>query len=757
MRANELTTFGISAVIATVFLNFVAWTAAFAQESTHTTWYLAEGSTGWGFDTYLLIQNPNSAVANCTATFMMADGSTVSTGFTVSPTSRVTINAADHLGPGIDFSTKVESTNGIGITVERSTYWDGFANGHSSVGSPYLSSRWYLAEGSTGWGFDTYLLIQNPNNAVANCTATFMTGGGPVPIEFTVNPTSRVTVNAAAHLGPGIDFSTKVESTNGIGIVVDRSMFWNGRDAGHSSVGARVPAPVWYLAEGSTGWGFDTYLLIQNPNNAVANCTATFMTGGGPVPIEFTVNPTSRLTINAADHLGPGIDFSTKVESTNGIGITVERSTYWDGFADGHSSVGSPYLSSRWYLAEGSTGWGFDTYLLIQNPNNAVANCTATFMKADGSTVSTGFTVNPISRVAIDAAVHLGPGIDFSTKVESTNEVGIVVERLMFWNGRDTGHSSGGVDPNKPPELVSVTTADVSAITALSATSGGSVTDEGGAPVTARGVCWSTSPSPTIADFTTTNGIGTGAFTSNLTGLTENTLYYVRAYAANSYSTIYGEQKTFATLAAADDDDGDGISNAEEDGAPNGGDGNGDGTPDSLQSHVGSITSATGAGYLVVEIMAGCPQLENVQVYAESSLGSDDYFDYPYGLVGFDLPCSTATVRVSFHGVSDLSRFTYRKFGPLPPGFLDPQWYTLPGATFGTEDIGGQTVAYAEFSLVDGQLGDDTGIDGVIRDQGGPGMASVLVPTMTGWGLAVFFMLMAGPALWFVRRRHLRT
>lgn len=90
-----------------------------------------------------------------------------------------------------------------------------------------------------------------------------------------------------------------------------------------------------------------------------------------------------------------------------------------------------------------------------------------------------------------------------------------------------------------------VTTSDVTNITAISATCGGNVTDDGGFTVAARGVCWSTSPNPTINDSHTTDGIGTGEFQSYLTNLSACTTYYVRAYATNEIGTAYGEQKTF--------------------------------------------------------------------------------------------------------------------------------------------------------------------------------------------------------------------
>lgn len=96
--------------------------------------------------------------------------------------------------------------------------------------------------------------------------------------------------------------------------------------------------------------------------------------------------------------------------------------------------------------------------------------------------------------------------------------------------------------------LPTVTTNNTTNITQTTATSGGEVTDDGGADVTARGVCWSTSNDPTLSDNFTTDGNGTGTFTSSITGLTASTQYYVRAYATNSEGTTYGEEVSFSTL-----------------------------------------------------------------------------------------------------------------------------------------------------------------------------------------------------------------
>ena len=92
-------------------------------------------------------------------------------------------------------------------------------------------------------------------------------------------------------------------------------------------------------------------------------------------------------------------------------------------------------------------------------------------------------------------------------------------------------------------------TATISSITLTTAVCGGNITSNGGAPVTARGVCWNTSGSPTVALTTKTmDGSGSGSYTSSITGLLFGTTYYVCAYATNSVGTVYGLEQIFTTL-----------------------------------------------------------------------------------------------------------------------------------------------------------------------------------------------------------------
>ena len=150
--------------------------------------------------------------------------------------------------------------------------------------------------------------------------------------------------------------------------------------------------------------------------------------------------------------------FSTKVESTNGTPIVVERAMYWPGgfgtWAEAHNSFGVTETGVKWALAEGRAGRGrgFETYILIANPSLQAAAVTLTFLRASGAEITVNRTIAPTSRqnVAVPWDVThangtlLLPDDEFSIIVESTNGIGIVVERAMYWNGPGASFWAGG-------------------------------------------------------------------------------------------------------------------------------------------------------------------------------------------------------------------------------------------------------------------------------------------------------------------------
>jgi uncharacterized protein (TIGR02145 family) len=119
--------------------------------------------------------------------------------------------------------------------------------------------------------------------------------------------------------------------------------------------------------------------------------------------------------------------------------------------------------------------------------------------------------------------------------------------RAYATNSEGTAYGSQVSFSSNPVLLATLTTTTTSSITQTTAVSGGNIASDGGGAITARGVCWSTATAPLSTGLHTTETGTTGAFTSNLTGLTANTKYYIRAYAINSAGSAYGDEKFFTT------------------------------------------------------------------------------------------------------------------------------------------------------------------------------------------------------------------
>jgi hypothetical protein len=210
---------------------------------------------------------------------------------------------------------------------------------------------------------------------------------------------------------------------------------------------------------------------------------------------------------------------------------------------------------------------------------------------------------------------------------------------------------------------------------------------------------------------------------------------------------------------AADDDDGDGIGSGTENDAPNKGDANNDGMADSTEGNVTSFESSTGRGYITVELPPGngpCSQLLNVT--PEPPPANDLNYFYPFGLVSFKVNCSgPLTFTLIFHHGNGYALSIYRKFGRLPPYTSPAVFYNLPNVTFGTVNIPGEgDVPTATFTLQDGMIGDDTNVDGMIIDQGGPAIPlpkEVPVASPAGLLAMAFLLICVG---WVGFRRSQR-
>jgi hypothetical protein len=414
-------------------------------------WFLAEGSTAWGFDAQISIQNPNNQVVNAQVTYLGQTGVITTITYFLYATSQTNINVKNAIGEK-DFSAKVHCIEGLTIAVDRTMYWMGGPGSdadkemelHSSVGVEAASPTWFLPEGSSAWGFETWLLIQNPNNVGTTCHITYMIeGAAPQYFDKVVPANSRRTFNMADDIGSH-DASIRVESPPPQPVIVERSVYRNSRRLGTDSTGATAAANAFLLGEGTTAWGFTTYLLIQNPTGAPVDVAVWFLTPGGPVPYPgITMPALSRRTIRVNDYL-PNTDCSFYVQGLAGANIVAERSMYWGGdtpFGEAaHDSIGVDNPHYKWYLPDGGCGQLTETWTLVQNPNNVPVNILITYMSEAGTTTLAIDTLQPYTRKTYDMA-HFVPQLgNYATKVESTTpNFGIIVERSMYYDTQALG------------------------------------------------------------------------------------------------------------------------------------------------------------------------------------------------------------------------------------------------------------------------------------------------------------------------------
>jgi len=259
---------------------------------------------------------------------------------------------------------------------------------------------------------------------------------------------------------------------------------------------------------------------LHNPT--LANSKTTDGTGTG----SFTSNLTGLL---------PGLTYYVKAYATNSIGTSYgiqEKVTIQANLPTVATSNATEIGSNYMYVGGVITSDGGSDISARGVCWNTLPNPTTANFKSASATGSGTFTC-----FIYGSFPGLDPVTTYYLKAYATNSIGTAY-----------GNQLTVTTLAASPILI---TTSPSAITSTSAVSGGTISKDGGATITARGVCWNTAESPTIANTKTTDGTGTGSFTSNMTSLLPGTTYYVKAYATNSAGTSYGSQVTVVTPAVA--------------------------------------------------------------------------------------------------------------------------------------------------------------------------------------------------------------
>ncbi len=347
------------------------------------TWYLAEGSTRNGFDAWLLLANPTQYGTTAKIKYMTETGSRNPVKVFIPAFSRRSVHVNKVL-PGKLFGAKV--TAGRPIVVERSVYFKyGEMNGaHTSIGAMSPAKKWYFAAGRTsGWN-DTWISLLNPGPLALTARLTYITPLGEVDGGTVIIPAYRRRSISVDGYVPDSEVSIIVEADRGV--VAERAVYFDegGIRGGSATIGTRRPSRWWYFAEGNTRYGRRQRLVLFNPGDTNAVVTVKYMLANGSVmKRRHQVAAGSRLVLNVDDAAEAGTRKRPAVRLVSSVPIVAERLMFfdWQGYSGGHASIGSLWMSKRWYFAEGFTGGGHSTRLIVANPTKYNAKVKVRLLK----------------------------------------------------------------------------------------------------------------------------------------------------------------------------------------------------------------------------------------------------------------------------------------------------------------------------------------------------------------------------------------
>ncbi len=374
----------------------------------------------------------------------------------------------------------------------------------------------------------TWSLITDASNVVAGPQAGNVVAGPMAPFNLT---------------------GTGAHNSNGYGIQTTRANW-----ATSATDDYRLDFPI------SPAAGFDINFTTLSFNSRTSGGSgnsavelAYQVDGAGPwIPIAGT--PAFPHLFNGSSNNYNG---TLNVTFTSGHTYVIRMYEYW-------ASSGSSQNTNRTETI-GTVVFGGNTVVSGPVPDVTTTGSSAVAI----STATASGSITPVSSAVTESGIcwsvaanpttadaHLATSPLVSTGAFSINITGLLAAttyhyRAYATNGVGTAYGADLTFTTAPPVLATITTTAASAVTAISAATGGNISDDGGDPVTQRGVCWNTTGSPVItADPFTSNGTGTGSFPSTAQVLSAATTYRLRAYATNSVGTAYGNEITFTTLAA---------------------------------------------------------------------------------------------------------------------------------------------------------------------------------------------------------------
>ncbi len=349
------------------------------------------------------------------------------------------------------------------------------------IGDVGLAAPWdvspatsYLAEGATTGGFSTWLLLANSGSVPDRACVTLLTDAGPRRAgSYVVKGGSRLSIDVG-RLVSTYFVGSVVESFSG-STRAERAVYSAvpGKLGSHISKGVEGPSVLWHVAEGATAGEFETWVLIANPGSLEADARVFFLgTGGVSGQTTVSVPPGGRVSVLADSVVPDSYDVATKVVSDRPV--VVERATYTSG-PTRRGATASPAVPSQqksWFVAEGATTGGFETWILVSNQGSRNSCVKLTLLESTGPRVVYGGSGSPLclgpnSRRSVNVGDFTST-YDVATKVEAvtgsdgsisaTSVEPVVVERAMYNDHPvlEKGSSSAEALPKAGLEWVAV-------------------------------------------------------------------------------------------------------------------------------------------------------------------------------------------------------------------------------------------------------------------------------------------------------------
>lgn len=325
------------------------------------------------------------------------------------------------------------------------------------------STLWYFAEGRAGGYFQEYLTLENPDpiqTAQVQVQYLFEGKTGPA-ITHDVLPQSRYTVNVNGDLrfpynGIGHSLSMVVTSTNGVGIVAERPMYfsWHGINSGTDALGSTKLGTDFYFADVESERNYSSFITVLNPpGGKTANVTLTYIANGAQIGTQTIVVPAGQrgttfpqaININRQSALSVHSDQPVVVERP--MYFTTARSNISGPVTGAATVVGTQAPGTDWLFAEGYTGANFHEYLTLANFNAATpANVTVKLEYSNGAVNPVTVAVAPLSQYIFDVNAASAAFAQSTTELsaEVTSDSPIVAQRQEYF--RFNGNVPGGTD-----------------------------------------------------------------------------------------------------------------------------------------------------------------------------------------------------------------------------------------------------------------------------------------------------------------------